>query len=71
MCCVGSACYNIVGSVKSKKPVMAAILSGKFDDGDFDAWLREFDACSAANGWQVTEDKDDKTASLSTRSNSQ
>ena len=32
---------------------MAAILPGKFDDGDF-----EFDACSAANGWQVTEDED-------------
>ena len=32
-----------------------AILPGKFDDGDFDACLREFDACSTANGWKVTE----------------
>ena len=39
---------------------MAAILPGKFDDGDFDAWLREFDACAAANGWKVTEHTDDK-----------
>ncbi len=43
---------------------MAAILPGKFDDGDFDAWLCEFDACSAANVWQVTEDKDDKILKL-------
>ena len=43
---------------------MAAILPGKFDDGDFDAWLREFDACAAANGWKVTEDTDDKILKL-------
>ena len=43
---------------------MAAILPGKFDDGDFDAWLREFDACSAANGWKVTETTDDKILKL-------
>ena len=36
---------------------MAAILPRKFDDGDFVAWLREFDACAAANGWKVTEMK--------------
>ena len=63
-CCAGSARYNLVAAVKSKTNVMAAILPGKFDDGDFDAWLREFDACSAANGWQVTEDKDDKILKL-------
>ena len=44
---------------------MSAILPGKFDDGDFDAWLREFDACCAANGWQVTEDNDGKIIKLS------
>ena len=43
---------------------MAAILPGKFDDGDFDAWLREFDACAAANGWKVTEHTDDKILKL-------
>ena len=43
---------------------MAAILPGKFDDGDFDAWLCEFDACSAANGWKVTETTDDKILKL-------
>ena len=63
-CCAGSARYNLVAAVKSKTNVMAAILPGKFDDGDFDAWLREFDACSAANGWRVTEDKDDKILKL-------
>ena len=29
---------------------MAAILPEKSHDGDFDAWLREFDACAAASG---------------------
>ena len=43
---------------------MAAILPGKFDDDDFDAWLREFDACAAANGWKVTEHTDDKILKL-------
>ena len=43
---------------------MSAILPGKFDDGDFDAWLREFDACCAANGWKVTEDNDGKIIKL-------
>ena len=23
----------------------------KFDVGDFDAWLRNFDCCATANGW--------------------
>ena len=41
-----------------------AILPGKFDDGDFDAWLREFDACSTANGWKVTEASDPKILKL-------
>ena len=41
-----------------------AILQGKFDDGDFDAWLREFDACSTANGWKVTEASDAKILKL-------
>ena len=36
---------------------MAAILPGKFDDGDFDAWLREF-------GWKVTEHTNDKILKL-------
>ena len=42
---------------------MSGILPGKFDDGDFDAWLREFDAC-AAKGWKVTEDNDGKIIKL-------
>ena len=41
-----------------------AILPGKFESGDLAAWLRQFDACSAANGWKVTEDKDDKVLKL-------
>ena len=65
VCCAGLVRYNLVAVVKSKKNVMAAIFPGKFDDGDFDAWLREFDdACSATNGWQVTKDKDDKILKL-------
>lgn len=43
---------------------MSAILPGKFDDGDFDAWLREFDACAAANGWKVTDATDEKILKL-------
>ena len=41
-----------------------AILPAKFGDGDFDAWLREFDACSTANGWKVTEASDAKIFKL-------
>ena len=41
-----------------------SILPGKFDDGDFDAWLREFDACAAANGWTVTDTTDEKILKL-------
>jgi hypothetical protein len=36
----------------------------KFDDCDFDAWLREFDACCAANGWKLTEANDEKIIKL-------
>ncbi len=36
------------------------ILSARFDNGDFECWLREFDACRDANGWKVAEDRDDK-----------
>ena len=43
---------------------LSAILPGKFDDGDFDAWLREFDACCAANGWKVTKANDEKIVKL-------
>ena len=35
------------GSDEVRRISMAAILPGKFDDCDFDAWLREFDACAA------------------------
>ena len=35
-------------------------MPGRFDNGDFESWLREFDACCAANGWKTTEDRDDK-----------
>ena len=30
-----------------------AILPGKFDGGDIITWLREFDACAEANGWNA------------------
>ena len=43
---------------------MSTILPGKFEHGDFVAWLREFDACSAANGWKVTDDTDEKILKL-------
>ena len=43
---------------------MSAILPAKFDDGDFDSWLREFDVCCAANGWKVTETNDGKILKL-------
>ena len=31
---------------------------------DIVAWLREFDACCAANGWKVSEGRDDKIQKL-------
>lgn len=31
---------------------MATILPSKFDGDDIAAWLREFDACALANGWE-------------------
>ncbi len=40
------------------------ILPARFDNGDFECWLREFDACSDANGWKVAEDRDDKILKL-------
>ena len=58
LCWLGTLQFG--GSGKVRRISMAAILPGKFDDGDFDAWLREFDACAAANGWKVTEHTDDK-----------
>ena len=41
-----------------------AILPGKFNGGDLIAWLREFDACCAANGWKASEDADQKLLKL-------
>ncbi len=41
------------------------ILPARFDNGDFECWLREFDACSDANGWKVAEDRDDKITHVS------
>ena len=38
----------------------SSILPGRFDNGDFECWLREFNACCDANGWKVTEERDDK-----------
>lgn len=40
------------------------ILPGRFDTGDFECWLREFDACCDANGWKVAEARDDKILKL-------
>ena len=64
MCCVSSARYNLVAAVKFQTNIMATFSPEKFDDGYLDAWLREFDACSAANGWKVTETIDDKILKL-------
>ena len=41
-----------------------SILLGRFDNGDFECWLREFNACCDANGWKVTEERDDKILKL-------
>ena len=40
------------------------ILPGRFDNGDFECWLREFDACCDANGWKVAEGRDNKILKL-------
>jgi hypothetical protein len=40
------------------------ILPGRFDNGDFECWLREFDACCDANGWKVAGERDDKICSV-------
>ena len=48
----------------SKTMSTTAILPGKFDGGDLIAWLREFDACCAANGWKSSEDMDQKLLKL-------
>ena len=42
----------------------SSILPGRFDNGDFECWLREFNACCDANGWKVTEERDDKILKL-------
>ena len=40
------------------------ISPSRFDNGDFECWLREFDACCDANGWKVVEYRDDKILKL-------
>jgi hypothetical protein len=40
------------------------ILPGRFDNCDFECWLREFDACCDANGWKVAGERDDKILKL-------
>ena len=42
----------------------SSILPGRFDNGDFECWLREFNACCDVNGWKVTEKRDDKVLKL-------
>lgn len=42
----------------------SSILPGRFDNGDFECWLREFNACCDANGWKVTAERDDKILKL-------
>ena len=67
VCCLGnSARYKSGGSGKrfTTKKKDFCILPGRFDNGDFESWLREFDACCAANGWKTTEDRDDKILKL-------
>lgn len=43
---------------------MSTILPGRFDNGDFESWLREFEACCDANGWKTTAETDDKLLKL-------
>ena len=40
------------------------ILPVRFENGDFETWLREFEACCDANGWKVTEERDDRLLKL-------
>jgi hypothetical protein len=42
----------------------SSILPGRFDNGDFECWLREFDACCDANGWKVAGERNDKILKL-------
>ena len=68
-CCLESRyATNLVAAVKVIIILFTmssgTILPGRFDNGDFESWLREFDACCAANGWKVTDERDDKILKL-------
>ena len=49
-----------LAAIKLQTNSMSANLPRTFDDGDFDAWLREFEDCWAANRWKDTESTDHK-----------
>ena len=50
----------MVAAIKLQTNTMAAIFPGTFDDGDFSAWLSEYEACWAADRWRDTESTDHK-----------
>ena len=68
MCCIGISVRNKSGgsgeTLYSIAKMSSSILPGGFDNGDFECWLQEFDACCDANGWKVAEDSDDKILKL-------
>ena len=48
--------YNLVAAVGLNEQAFnmtTAILPSKFEQGDFTVWLREYDACADANGWNT------------------
>ena len=49
---------------KQNKKMSSSNMPGRFDNGDFVSWLREFDTCCPANDWTTTEDCDDKILKL-------
>ena len=57
---VSRSVTNLVAAVKNCFSMSSSILPGRFDNGDFECWLREFNACCDANGWKFTAERDDK-----------
>ena len=64
MLLVSRSVTNLVAAVKNCFSMSSSILPGRFDNGNFECWLREFNACCDANGWKVTAERDDKILKL-------
>ena len=61
---VSRSVTNLVAAVKNCFSMSSSILPGRIDNGDFECWLREFNACCDANGWKVTAERYDKILKL-------